>query len=46
MNRVILGSDWPLLHPSEHRAWLDEYPLTDQEREKLLRTNAERLFGE
>ncbi len=21
INRVILGSDWPLLHPSEHRAW-------------------------
>ncbi len=28
MNRVLLGSDWPMLNPSEHAAALQDYPLT------------------
>ncbi len=45
MNRVLLGSDWPLLHPSEHLVWLENYPLSAEELDLIVRGNAERLFG-
>lgn len=44
MERVLLGSDWPLLHPSEHLAYLRAYPLTAKERDLIVRANALRLF--
>ena len=44
MERVLLGSDWPLLHPSEHIAYLRDYPLTAEERDLIIRANALRLF--
>ena len=45
MERVLFGSDWPRLHPSEHRAWLDAFPLTAEERALILTGNPARVLG-
>ncbi len=44
LERVLLGSDWPLFHPSDHLARLRDMGLTDDELDQLVRKNAERLF--
>lgn len=44
MDRILLGSDWPLLHPSEHMAALRAFPLTREERRMIITENARRLF--
>lgn len=44
MNRILLGSDWPLLHPSEYVAALRVFPLTSEERRLIITDNALRLF--
>ena len=44
MNRILLGSDWPLLHPSEHVAALRAFPLSPEERDLIIAGNALRLF--
>jgi predicted TIM-barrel fold metal-dependent hydrolase len=45
VQRVLLGSDWPLLHPSEYVAALRSLPLTDEERAMIMTDNARRLFS-
>ena len=44
IKRILLGSDWPLLHPSEHVAALRSFPLTPEERSLIITDNALRLF--
>ena len=44
MKRILLGSDWPLLHPSEYTAALRAFPLTEEERRMIVEDNARRLF--
>lgn len=44
MKRILLGSDWPLLHPSEYVAALRAFPLTPEERILITEDNARRLF--
>jgi predicted TIM-barrel fold metal-dependent hydrolase len=44
MKRILLGSDWPLLHPSEYVAALRSFPLTSEERRLIIMDNALRLF--
>ncbi len=44
IERVLLGSDWPLLHPSEHIAVLRTFPLSREEFEKIVTKNALRLL--
>jgi len=44
MRRILLGSDWPLLHPSEYVAALRTFPLTPEERKLIVTDNALRLF--
>ena len=44
MNRILLGSDWPMLHPSEYVAALRAFPLSDEERRLIISENARRLF--
>jgi predicted TIM-barrel fold metal-dependent hydrolase len=46
MQRVLLGSDFPLLSPKAHVDMLKAYPLTDDERHQILVDNPARLFGE
>jgi predicted TIM-barrel fold metal-dependent hydrolase len=44
-DRVLFGSDWPVITPQR---WLDEFDqlgLPDAVREKILLSNAQRLFG-
>jgi predicted TIM-barrel fold metal-dependent hydrolase len=44
MKRILLASDWPLLHPSEYMAALRAFPLTDEERRMIITDNAQRLL--
>ena len=44
-DRVLFGSDWPVLTPDR---WLDEfeqYAFPDEVKHKILLTNAQRLFN-
>lgn len=43
--RILFGSDVTLIHPSYVLGVLKDTPLTEEEREKILYKNAERLFG-
>ena len=45
MERVLFGSDWPLLHPVDHLDWLKRLPLTDAERQLILVDNPARILG-
>lgn len=44
-DRVLFGTDYPMWNPCEELALLDRLCLPDDEREKILHGNAERLFG-
>lgn len=44
IDRVLFGSDWPVFHPSEVLAFLRRYPFTDEELNKILVNNGEKLF--
>lgn len=44
---ITYGSDWPFAskaRSSEYRRQLDEFPLTEAQRQSIIRSNAERLF--
>lgn len=44
-DRVLFGSDWPVITPER---WLHEFaelPFKDEVREKILLTNAKKHFG-
>lgn len=45
MDRVLLGSDWPIFHPAEHVYYLNHFPLLENERRAIIRDNAVRLFN-
>ena len=44
-DRVLLGSDWPVFHPQGHIHLLENYPLSDDEREKIIKRNGRKLFS-
>ena len=44
-DRVLFGSDYPMWDPSEELARFDRISLTEEERERILWKNADRLFG-
>lgn len=44
IEKVLFGSDWPVIHPSETLKVLKEYPFTKEELEKIIWKNAEKLF--
>lgn len=46
IEKVLLGSDWPVFHPAGHLYLLNKYPLTDKERRMIVRDNAQVLFKE
>lgn len=45
IDRVLLGSDHPYLSPRATAEMLGRYPLTPEERDKIVHGNAERLFA-
>ncbi|HJL16597.1 MAG TPA: amidohydrolase family protein [Sandaracinaceae bacterium LLY-WYZ-13_1] len=45
LDRVLLGSDFPSLSPRAHLAMLEAYPLSDEERRRIVVDNPRRLFG-
>jgi predicted TIM-barrel fold metal-dependent hydrolase len=44
-DRVLFGSDYPWLKPDRWMAEFEQLPVKDDVREKILLTNAQRLFG-
>ena len=44
-DRVLFGTDYPMWSPESELAYFDSLPLEKEEREKILYTNAARLFG-
>jgi uncharacterized protein len=44
IDRVVVGSDWPMMHPSEIVAFLRLYPFTESELKKIVIENGLRLF--
>ena len=44
-DRILFGSDYPLLHPGRLLAEIDSVPLTPEERQQVLAGNAGRLLG-
>jgi predicted TIM-barrel fold metal-dependent hydrolase len=45
VDRVLFGTDTPLYHTAMQRARIDHADLSDDEKRKILRENAIRLFG-
>lgn len=45
VNRVLLGSDWPLLEPAEHLAALKKMGLSEEETALISRKNFDSLFA-
>lgn len=43
VEKFIFGSDWPVIHPAETVKALSELPLTPEELEKIVYTNASAL---
>ena len=43
-DRILLGSDWPLIAPAEYLEALQNLPLSDAERAAIASGNAVRLF--
>lgn len=44
IDRVLFGSDWPVYHPTEMLTVLKSFPFTKEEIEKIVETNADKLF--
>lgn len=45
-DRVLFGTDAPLYHTAMHRVRINHADLSDETKQKILRDNAMRLFGE
>lgn len=43
-DKVLFGTDWPVISPERAIKEIDELGISDSVKEKLLRTNAQRLF--
>jgi len=49
IEKFIFGSDWPVIHPAETLKAFKMLPLTDNEKNAILFSNAEKLndlFGQ
>lgn len=44
VDKVLFGSDYPMWSPGEEIAFMDKIDLTQEEREKIMYLNAERLL--
>jgi len=44
-DRVLFGSDWPVITPERWLAEFDELPISPEVRQKVLLDNAKALFG-
>jgi predicted TIM-barrel fold metal-dependent hydrolase len=44
IDRVLLGSDWPVYHPAETLAYMKEMPFTEAELNQIIQGNGKRLF--
>jgi gamma-resorcylate decarboxylase len=44
-DRILFAADYPFEQTSEAAGWFDAAPISDADREKIGRTNAERLLG-
>ena len=44
-DKVLFGSDYPLITPDRWLADFEKLPIKDDVREKILKTNAVRLLG-
>lgn len=44
-DRILFAADHPFERTSEAAAWLDAVPISESDRRKIGRTNAERLLG-
>lgn len=44
-DKILFGSDWPILGLPRYEKLLAQTRLTDEEKEKLMSSNAERIFG-
>lgn len=45
VEKFIFGSDWPVLHPAEMKKAFEKLPLTDAEKDMILRSNGTKLDG-
>lgn len=45
VGRIMLSTDHPYASMAEGRAFLDQLPVSDHDRERIAHGNAERLFG-
>jgi predicted TIM-barrel fold metal-dependent hydrolase len=43
-DKVLFGTDWPLVHHDEALSQIERLELRDESREKLLYTNSARIF--
>ena len=43
-DRVLWGSNWPMIEPKESLGWVRKFPLKEEVKEKWLGGNAERLL--
>lgn len=44
-DRIIWATDWPYKYPGSELVKFEPYDLSDEDREKIFRTNALRLWG-
>ena len=44
-DRIMFSTDWPLENVDHAAPWFDRAPISEADRLKIGRTNAERLFG-
>ena len=44
MERVLWSADYPFEDISEAAEWIDAAPLSEADRQKIVRTNALKLF--
>lgn len=44
-DKVLFGTDWPVISPERAIEEIDQLGISEKVKEKLLRTNAERLFN-
>jgi predicted TIM-barrel fold metal-dependent hydrolase len=44
-DRVLFGSDWPVITPDRWLAEFEELPIKPEVRTKILLENAKKLFG-
>jgi predicted TIM-barrel fold metal-dependent hydrolase len=45
VDRIMFSTDHPYQSMAEGRAFLDQLPVSDGDRERIAHGNAERLFG-